>query len=81
VTGQGDYSPALNQILTRALEKLSVLDGLTVLEVAARCVLTGAVPTFPAFSREVCAAYAKLEAEQTRGGDAWRTENALSGRR
>jgi hypothetical protein len=79
--GQGGYSPALNQILSHALEKLSVLDGLTVNECAARCVLTGTVPTFPAFSREVIAAYAKLEAEQTRGGDTWQTEDALAGRR
>jgi hypothetical protein len=81
MTGQGDFSPALNQILTRALEKLSILDGLTVNECAARCVLTGTVPTFPAFSREVIVAYAKLEAEQIRGGEAWQTENALAGRR
>jgi hypothetical protein len=79
--GSGDYSPALNQILTQALEKLSVLDGLTIQEVAARCVLVGTVPTFPAFSAEVVAAYAKLEAEQIRGGDTWQTEDALAGRR
>ena len=59
--GQGDFSPALNQILTRALEKLSILDGLTVNECAARCVLVEMVPTFPAYSKEVCAAYAKPE--------------------
>jgi hypothetical protein len=69
------------QILTNALERLSVLDGLTVNQVAARCVLTGTVPTFPAFSREVIAAYAKLEAEQTRGGADWQIREALSGRR
>jgi hypothetical protein len=67
MTGQGDYSPTLVSILTRALEKLSVLGGLTVNECAARCVLVGTVPTFPAFSREVVAAYALLEQEQTRG--------------
>jgi hypothetical protein len=81
MTGPGDFSPTLASILTRALEKLSVLDGLTVNECAARCVLVGTVPTFPAFSREVIAAYAKLEAEQIRGGEAWQTEDALSGRR
>jgi hypothetical protein len=67
MTGQGDYSPALNQILTRALEKLSVLDGLTVLEIAARCVLTGHIPTLGAYSQDVVAAYQRLEHAQTRG--------------
>jgi hypothetical protein len=74
MTGPGDFPPALNQILTRALEKLSVLDGLTVNECAARCVLTGKIPTFPAFSREVVAAYALLEQEQTRGTPTTRAE-------
>jgi hypothetical protein len=69
VTGPGGNSPALelNRILSKALERLAVLEGLTVQEVA--------------FSREVIVAYAKLEAEQTRGGEAWQIEEAISGRR
>jgi hypothetical protein len=73
VTGPGVFSPTLgahpelNRILAKSLEKLAVLEGLTVLEVAARCIITSSTPTFPAFSREVVAAYARLEAELTRG--------------
>jgi hypothetical protein len=55
------------RILARSLEKLAGHEGLTVLEVAARCVITNHVPVFPAFSREVVSAYARLESELTRG--------------
>lgn len=57
----------LNRILAKSLERLAVLEGLTVNEVAARCVITGQVPTFPAFSRDVVMAYARLESELIRG--------------
>ena len=73
MTGQGGFPPALgahlelNRILAKSLEKLAVLEGLTVLEVAARCVLTGKVPTVPAFTIEVITTYARLENELTRG--------------
>ena len=60
----------LHQILSRSLEKLAVLEGLTVLEIAARCVITGQTPTFPAFSREVVTAFTRLEIELVRG-TAW----------
>jgi hypothetical protein len=57
----------LNRILAKSLEKLAVLEGLTVLEVAARCIITGQTPTLGAFSHEVVTAYARLENELTRG--------------
>jgi hypothetical protein len=57
----------LHRILFRSLERLAVIDGLTVLEIAARCGLMGRTPTFPAFSSDVVSAFAKLEREQTRG--------------
>jgi hypothetical protein len=84
MTGQGGHPPTLelNRVLAKSLEKLAVLEGLAVLEIAARCVLTGQVPTLPAFSREVVTAYSRLEAEQIRGDDtAWQIEEAISGRR
>jgi hypothetical protein len=62
------------QILARSLEKLAGHEGLTVLEVAARCVITNHVPVFPAFSREVVSAYSRLESELTRGTPATRLE-------
>jgi hypothetical protein len=57
----------VSSILLDALYRLAQLDGLTTREIAARCVLTGTVPTTPAFSREVIAAFSRLETEQTRG--------------
>jgi hypothetical protein len=57
----------VNKILAKSLEKLAMLEGLTVLEVAARCIITGQTPTLGAFSREVVTAYQRLENEQTRG--------------
>jgi hypothetical protein len=57
----------INDILTNALNRLAQLDGLTTREIAARCVLTGSIPTFPAFSREVVTMFGKLEREQVRG--------------
>jgi hypothetical protein len=73
VIGQGEKSPALtahlelHRVLVRCLEKLAVHEGLTGQEIAARCMLTGRVPTSPAYSKEVCAAFQRLELEQTRG--------------
>jgi hypothetical protein len=58
----------VNKILAKSLEKLAILEGLTVLEVAARCIIMGQTPTVGAFSREVVTAYHRLENEQTRGG-------------
>jgi hypothetical protein len=55
------------RILAKSLERLSILDGLTVQEVACRCVLVGRVPVFPAYSKEVVSAYQCLESELTRG--------------
>jgi hypothetical protein len=72
--GQGDYSPTLVSILTRALEKLYVLDGLTVNECAARCVLTGHIPTLGAYSQDVVTAYQRLEQDLTRGNPSTREE-------
>jgi hypothetical protein len=71
----------LANILTKSLERLAMLEGLSSTEIAARCILTGKIPTVPAFSAGVVSIYAKLETEQTRGGEAWQTEDALSGRR
>jgi hypothetical protein len=73
MTGQGEKSPALgshlelHRVLVRSLEKLAAHEGLTVLEVAARCVLSGQTPTHPAYSREVVTAHQRLENELTRG--------------
>ena len=58
---------AMTKILLNALESLAAHQGLTVSQIAVRCVLTGKVPTTPAFSREVVQAYAELEQELTRG--------------
>ena len=66
--------PATNArtaIIPSALEQPVAHQGLTVSQVAVRCVLTGKVPSTPAFSREVIAAYAELEQELTRGIGAW----------
>ena len=62
---------AMNKILLSALDQLAVHQGLTVPQIAVRCVLTGKVPSTPAFSREVVNAYQKLEAELTRGIGSW----------
>jgi hypothetical protein len=68
-------------ILLNALERLAMLEGLSSQEIAARCILSGRVPTQPAFNAEVVAAYAKLEADQVRGTPAWAVVDALEGRR
>jgi hypothetical protein len=71
MTGPGNHSPALpdevSSILLDALYRLAALDGLTVREVAVRCIVAGHVPTFPAYSREVVATYQTLEQAITRG--------------
>jgi hypothetical protein len=54
-------SEQASSILLDALYRLAQLDGLTTREIAVRCVLTGTVPTTPAFSPEVINAYQKLE--------------------
>ena len=70
MTGPGNL-PRLTEetvsILLDGLHRLAALDGLTTREIAVRCILTGTVPTTPAFSREVVMAYAKLEQDLTRG--------------
>ena len=58
---------AMTKILVNALESLAAHQGLTVSQIAVRCILTGRVPTFPAYSREVVNTYAELEQELTRG--------------
>ena len=60
---------AMTKILVNALESLAAHQGLTVSQIAVRCILTGRVPTFPAYSREVVNTYAELEQELTRGPD------------
>ena len=67
--GQGvtPRSTALETILLNALTRLATLEGLTVKEIAARCILAGQTPTVPAFSREVVEAYQMLEQDMTRG--------------
>jgi hypothetical protein len=55
-------SEQTSSILLDALYRLAQLDGLTTREIAVRCILTGTVPTTPAFSPEVINAYQKLEA-------------------
>ena len=62
---------AMTAILLNALESLAAHQGLTTREIAARCVLSGKVPTFPAYSKEVVNAYASLETELTRGAGVW----------
>ena len=72
MTGPGEssrLSPVVTKTLLNVLEKLAVSQGLTIGEIAVRCVLAGKVPTTPAFSREVVQAYASLEQELTRGPD------------
>ena len=70
MTGPGEsprLCPQAVKTLLDSLEQLSVCQGLTVSQVAVRCVLAGRIPVFPLYSREVVNTYAKLEAEQTRG--------------
>jgi hypothetical protein len=64
----------LNDILTNALNRLAQLDGLSTREIAARCILTGTIPTAPAFSGDVVNAFQRLELEQTRGNTTTREE-------
>jgi hypothetical protein len=71
----------LEVIMLKTLDRLAMLEGLNTDQIAARCVLTGRVPTVPAFSRDVVAAYAKLEQDQVLGTPAWALEDALNGRR
>jgi hypothetical protein len=70
VTGPGN-NPRLTleavSILLDALYRLAQLDGLTTREIAVRCILTGTIPTTPAFSRDVVQVFQKLEQAQTRG--------------
>jgi hypothetical protein len=56
-------SEQTSSILLDALYRLAQLDGLTTREIAVRCVLTGTVPTTPAYSPEVITAYQKLEVQ------------------
>jgi hypothetical protein len=71
MTGPGIQPPALGEetssILLDALHRLAALDGLTTREIAVRCVLTGTIPTYPAFSRDVMQVFARLENELVRG--------------
>ena len=57
-TQSGDQT---SSILLDALYRLAQLDGLTTREIAVRCVLTGTIPTQPAYTPEVISAYQKLE--------------------
>jgi hypothetical protein len=68
-TGSSAWSthPDLSSIMLNALERLATTDGLNSREIALRCLLTGRIPTCPAFSHEVIACYQKLEHALTRG--------------
>ncbi len=69
MTGPGEtprLSPERVSILLDALYRLAQLDGLTTREIAVRCILTGTIPTTPAFSREVVTVYQKLKQDLTR---------------
>jgi hypothetical protein len=68
-------------ILLDGLYRLAQLDGLTTREIAVRCILTGTIPTMPAYSRDVVSTYARLERDLTRGGENWQIQEAISGRR
>ena len=59
-TQSGDQT---SSIILDALYRLAQLDGLTTREIAVRCILTGTIPTTPAYSPEVIHAYQKLEAQ------------------
>jgi hypothetical protein len=61
-------------IVLAALDRLATLDGLDANQIALRCYITGRIPTTPAFSRDVVAAYAHLEQAQTRGNQTKRME-------
>jgi hypothetical protein len=72
VTGLGGNSPGLmpeevSSIVLDALYRLATVDGLTTREIAVRCILTGTVPTAPAYSRDVIHTYQTLEQAITRG--------------
>jgi hypothetical protein len=70
MTGPGETSRLSLEaasIVLDALYRLGQLDGLTTREIAVRCILTGTVPTLPAFSLNVVNAYQKLEQDLTRG--------------
>jgi hypothetical protein len=54
-------SEQASSILLDALYRLAQLDGLTAREIAVRCILTGTIPTTPAYSPEVISTYQKLE--------------------
>jgi hypothetical protein len=70
MTGPGNH-PRLTleavSILLDALYRLAQLDGLTTREIAVRCILTGTIPTIPAYSHDVLSAYQRLEQDLTRG--------------
>ena len=59
-TQSGDQT---SSIILDALYRLAQLDGLTTREIAVRCILTGTIPTTPAYSHEVITAYQKLEVQ------------------
>ena len=59
--GTQTTSEQTSSILLDALCRLAQLDGLTTREIAVRCILTGTIPTTPAYSHEVINVYQKLE--------------------
>jgi hypothetical protein len=70
MTGPGEsprLSPEGISILLDSLYRLATLDGLNTREIAVRCVLTGTIPTLGAYSKDVVAAYQRLEQDLTRG--------------
>jgi hypothetical protein len=70
MTGPGEnprLSPEGVSILLDSLYRLAQLDGLTTREIAVRCILTGTIPTTPAYSQNVVTTYQKLEQDLTRG--------------
>jgi hypothetical protein len=77
MTGPGN-NPRLTleavSTLLDSLYRLAQLDGLTTREIAVRCILTGTIPTTPAFSRDVVQVFQRLENELTRGNTTAREE-------
>jgi hypothetical protein len=70
MTGPGGtprLTPEVASVLLDSLYRLAQLDVLTTREIAVRCILTGTIPTAPAYSRDVVNAYQKLEQDLTRG--------------
>ena len=72
MTGPGGNNPGfipeeISSIILDALYRLATLDGLTAREITVRCILTGTVPTTPAYSHDVIRAYQQLEQAITRG--------------